>query len=53
MQAYGRGRSERRQFDEQVRLHDRLHAWVGLHLCLSALLVVLLLGHAVTAPLYW
>jgi hypothetical protein len=43
----------RRQFEEQARLHDRLHGWVGLHLCLSALLLVLLIGHAVTAPFYW
>jgi hypothetical protein len=43
----------RRQFDEQARLHSWLHAWVGFHLTLSAALIVLLAGHAVTAVYYW
>ena len=29
------------------------NAWVGFHLALSSLLVILLLWHVVTAPLYW
>jgi hypothetical protein len=43
----------RRQFDEQARLHRWLHAWVGAHLSLSAVLVVLVIGHAVSAVWYW
>ena len=43
----------RRQFDEQTHLHDTLHAWVGFHLALSSLLVVLLVWHVITAVLYW
>jgi hypothetical protein len=43
----------RRQFDEQVQLHDRLHAWIGYHLVLSSLLVILLVWHIITAPWYW
>ena len=42
-----------KQFDEQTRLHDWLHAWVGFHLVLSAALMVLLVSHAITAPIYW
>jgi hypothetical protein len=43
----------RRQFDEQIHLHDRLHAWIGYHLALSSLLLILLGWHVFTAILYW
>jgi hypothetical protein len=45
--------NRRRQFDEQADLHDRLHLWVGFHLVLSVLLLVLLVAHIITALLYW
>jgi hypothetical protein len=45
--------ARRRQLDDQVRLHDRLHGWIGFHLVLSAALLVLLVWHGVTALLYW
>jgi hypothetical protein len=43
----------RRQFDEQADLHDRLHAWIGYHLALSSLLLILLAWHITTAIIYW
>jgi hypothetical protein len=43
----------RRQFDEQTHLHDRLHAWIGYHLALSSLLLILLAWHVTTAIIYW
>jgi hypothetical protein len=43
----------RRQFDEQARLHAWLHTWVGVHLSLSAILVVLLVCHIATAFIHW
>jgi hypothetical protein len=43
----------RRQFDEQAQLHSRLHGWILFHLSFSAVLLVLLVWHAVTAIWYW
>ena len=43
----------RRQFDEQAKLHARLHSWILFHLSLSAVLVVLVIWHAVSAVWYW
>jgi hypothetical protein len=43
----------RKQFDEQSRLHFWLHNWILFHLSLSAILLVLLCWHAVTAIWYW
>jgi hypothetical protein len=43
----------RRQFDEQTRLHAWLHGWIAVHLSLSAVLLVLLVWHAVSAVWYW
>lgn len=44
----------RRQHDRQARLHFWLHNWLWcVHLPLSASLVLLLLGHVLTAILYW
>lgn len=45
--------NRRRQFDRQVKLHDWLHAWVGIHLVISTMLLILLVWHGVTAVLYW
>jgi len=43
----------RHQFDEQTQLHGRLHGWIGIHLSLSGVLLILLLAHAVSAIWYW
>jgi hypothetical protein len=43
----------RRQFDEQARVHFWLHAWLWVHLPLSAALVVLMFVHAWVALKYW
>jgi hypothetical protein len=43
----------RRQFDHLARLHGRLHSWIVIHLAFSAVLVLLLIAHAVLAILYW
>jgi hypothetical protein len=43
----------RKQFDEQSRLHLWLHSWILFHLSLSAVLLVLVCWHAVTAIWYW
>jgi hypothetical protein len=43
----------RKQFDEQSHLHHWLHNWILFHLSLSAILLVLLCWHAVTAIWYW
>jgi len=44
---------QRRQFEEQEALHNKLHRWVSVHLVLSALLVVLLVSHVASAFIYW
>ena len=44
---------QRRQFDEQAQLHRRLHGWLVFHLCLSAVLLLLVSCHAVSAVWYW
>ena len=44
---------QRRQFDLQERLHNWLHAWLWVHLPLSAVLVVLLAVHVFVALRYW
>jgi len=44
---------QRQQFDRQARLHDWLHGWIAVHLACSAVLMLLLVWHAVTAVLYW
>jgi hypothetical protein len=43
----------RRQFDLQGRLHRWLHAWLSVHLPLSAALLILLAGHIFVALKYW
>ena len=43
----------RRQFDLQAVLHDRLHAWLLVHVPLSAALGVLLAVHVPVALWYW
>jgi hypothetical protein len=43
----------RRQLDHQARLAYFLSAWVTVHLVLSAVLLVLLIWHTVTAIIYW
>jgi hypothetical protein len=43
---------ERRQLAEQERIHFWLHAWLSVHVPLSAGLLVLTFAHVVTA-LYW
>jgi len=43
----------RNQFDEQTQLHGRLHGWIVFHLALSAVLLLLLVCHAVSAVWYW
>jgi hypothetical protein len=45
--------NQRRQFDEQLRLHVWLHAWLWLHFPLSVALVVLMFIHAWEALKYW
>ena len=42
-----------RQFDEQARVHFWLHAWLWVHLPLSAALIVLMFVHAWVALKYW
>lgn len=44
---------QRRDLDTQIRLHKRLHAWLAVHLSLSAALVVLMFVHIYTALRYW
>lgn len=43
----------RRQFDEQTQLHLRLHNWIVVHQSLSAVLLLLLVFHVVSAVWYW
>lgn len=43
----------RRQFDLQAVLHDRLHAWLLVHVPLSAALGILLAVHVPVALWYW
>lgn len=43
----------RRQYDLQARLHDRLHAWLLVHVPLSVALGVLLAVHIPVALWYW
>src|SRR5205814_98102 len=43
----------RRQFDRQAAVHGWLHSWLWVHLPLSAVLIALLVWHAVTAVIYW
>ena len=43
----------RRQYDLQAVLHDRLHAWLLVHVPLSAALGVLLAVHVPVALWYW
>jgi hypothetical protein len=43
----------RQQFDHQAQMHGRLHGWIGFHLVFSAMLLFLLIWHAVSAVLYW
>lgn len=45
--------AERRQYDQQVRIHRWLHNWLLIHLPLSVALVVLLAVHVWTALKYW
>jgi hypothetical protein len=44
---------QRRQFDEQARLHFWLHCWLWVHLPLSVALIVLMVVHAIMACMYW
>jgi hypothetical protein len=44
---------QRRELDEQRRLHWWLHSWLWIHLPLSAALVVLMILHIVVALKYW
>ena len=44
---------QRRQFDLQARLHDRLHRWLLVHVPLSFALGVLLAVHVPVALWYW
>jgi hypothetical protein len=44
---------QRRQWDEQARLHRRLHGWLWVHFPLSVALVVLMALHAWAALKYW
>ncbi len=44
---------QRRQFDEQVRLHFWLHVWLWAHFPLSLALTVLMFIHAWKAIEYW
>jgi hypothetical protein len=43
----------RRQFDEQVWIHSWLHGWIVVHLSFSLALLILVVWHAVSAPLFW
>ncbi len=43
----------RRQFDEQTQLHLRLHNWIVVHQALSAILLLFLAFHVVSAVWYW
>lgn len=43
----------RRQYDLQARLHDRLHAWLLVHVPLSVALGILLAVHIPVALWYW
>ena len=43
----------RREFDAQAQLHRWLHGWLVVHLCLSCLLILLVICHAVSAVWYW
>ena len=43
---------QRRQFEEQEALHNKLHNWVSVHLVLSTLLIVLLVSHVASAFIY-
>jgi hypothetical protein len=43
----------RRQYDHQAALHDRLHAWLLVHVPLSVALGVLLAVHVPVALWYW
>jgi hypothetical protein len=44
---------QRRQLDRQARLHFWLHAWLGVHLPLSAALLVLMIAHIFYALKYF
>ncbi|MGH9677527.1 MAG: hypothetical protein ACRD36_10540, partial [Candidatus Acidiferrum sp.] len=44
---------QRRQLDEQSRIHFWLHNWLWIHLPLSVMLIVLMFAHAVVAVRYW
>lgn len=43
----------RRQFNLQKRLDRWLHAWLPIHIALSAGLTILLIGHVILALRYW
>jgi hypothetical protein len=45
--------NQRRQWDEQARLHFWLHNWLWVHFPLSVALVVLMFVHIVVALKYW
>jgi hypothetical protein len=45
--------SQRRQWDEQARLHFWLHSWLWIHFPLSVALVVLMFVHVWVALKYW
>lgn len=44
---------QRRQLDQQARLHYWLHNWLWVHLPLSVALIILLLVHVVVTLRYW
>jgi hypothetical protein len=44
---------QRRQFDEQRRMHRLLHGWITIHLAVSVALIALLVAHVIGALRYW
>ncbi len=44
---------QRRELDQQARIHFWLHNWLCIHLPLSVALIVLMIIHAVAAVRYW
>jgi hypothetical protein len=44
---------QRRQWDEQIRLHRWLHSWLWIHFPLSVALVLLMFVHIYAALKYW
>jgi len=44
---------QRRQFNEQRRMHRVLHSWITIHLAVSVALIVLLGAHVIGAIRYW